>query len=304
MLEGLIVSVVLIIVGLGAVGYYFTCKSYQPKCWESKACYESEVERGMIDPQTFEALPQEKVQIESDYNCTLQGIYFPNGTSQKTMVIIHGYTYAKYGSVKYMQMFYKQGYNVLIYDHRGHGDSGPSLCSMGHIEQYDLIKWLDWIEARNGKGHTIGTLGVSMGGAIVLMHGAIDKRVSFIVADCPYASLWEQFRYILKRDYHLPAFPVLYVSSLVSKFRIGATIKEIEPIKGVNEIEAPILWIHGAEDNFVPTEASKQMYEKRTGKKQLYLVEKAGHADAYQVNSKKYEEVVKSFLEEMKINEG
>ena len=287
-----------LLTGLGGISYYLTSKAYKPKCKDSRASYEAEIKKGMICQEEFEQLPQEEVRITSDYACTVRGTYFPNDDSKDTVVILHGYSYTKYGSVRYMRMFYEAGYNVLIYDHRGHGLSGPSLCSMGHIEKYDLKTWLDWIEERNGTNGKIGTLGVSMGGATVLLHAAIDERVDFVIAECPYASVWEEFKYILKKEYGLPAFPILHIASILSKLKIGATFKDIAPEKGINKIDAPILFIHGVQDTYVLPEASEKMYEQRKGPKKLYLVEEAKHADAYEVNPQAYEATVKQFLEE------
>lgn len=292
----IIVFVIVIAMGL-LLGYYFTSQSFKPNYWSYEDSYDHEVKNGMLIPDNYNQLDKEEVIIQSKYTCDLKAIYFPNGDTKDTVIVCHGYSANLYGSVKYMNMFYALGFNVLIYDHRGHGASGKSLCSMGYIEKEDLKTCVDWIINRNGHEGVIGTHGESMGGATVLMHAAIDERVDFVIADCAFASVWDQFSHVLKEERRLPSFPILHVSSLVSKFRIGSFFSGIKPISGINDIKAPILFIHGDSDTYIPMEASQAMYDQRKGPKDIYFANGAEHAVSYVVDPERYKAEVSRFLQ-------
>jgi hypothetical protein len=57
-----------------------------------------------------------------------------------------------------------------------------------------------------------------------------------------------------------------------------------------------VLFIHGADDAYIPPEASMDLHEAKRGVKALYLAPGADHAQAYQVDPKAYEAVVRDFL--------
>ena len=57
----------------------------------------------------------------------------------------------------------------------------------------------------------------------------------------------------------------------------------------------PILYIHGEADTFVPVKMVHELYEATPSEKDLYLVPKAEHGNAYDINPALYEEKVRSF---------
>lgn len=291
----------LILVILLAIGYYFTRITLNPKAKDYDDTFKIEVNSGYINEEEYKSITKEEVYVDSNFGYKLHGIWFPNGDSKKTVIICHGFSFSLYGSVKYMNIFLKRGYNVLIYDHRYHGKSGGKICSMGFYEKYDLKTMVDYVIKRKGEDSIIGTHGESMGGATVLLHGAIDERISFIIADCPFSSVFNQFKYRLKIEYKLPSFPILYFSSLVTKFRINAFYKDISPIKVIDKIKTPILFIHGDSDTYVPSSNTIEMYNKKEGPKSIYLAKDGEHAKSYYVDKEKYENVIDEFLKEFKI---
>jgi len=292
----LFIVVLIIVVLLLGLGYYLTKIAFNPKTHAYNDTYKIEVDNGNFSPEFYEGLEKEEVTIQSDYGYKLHGLWFPNEDSDKTIVIVHGYTYTLFGSVKYMEMFLKRGFNVFLYDHRYHGKSEGPFCSMGYYEKDDLKQVIDWILKEKGEMSTLATHGESMGAATVLMHAAVDKRVDFVIADCPFKTAWDQFTYRLKVEYKLPAFPVLNIANLISKHTIKTRFTDIAPIKGIKDISVPVFFIHGDADNYIPKSHSIEMYELKEGPKRLYLAEGAGHAKSYSVNKEKYEKEIEAFL--------
>lgn len=294
----IIIMILLIIIVLS--GIYFLNITLNPKTKDYDATYDIEVNSGYIDKHNYENKIKEEIYIDSDFGYKLHGIYFPNGDSKKTIIICHGYTYTLYGSIKYMDMFYKRGYNVLVYDHRYHGKSGGKNSTFGYYEKFDLKSFVDYIIKKNGQEGIIGTHGESMGAATVLQHAFIDKRLTFVIADCPFQNVKEQFKYRLKIEYKLPSFPILNVSSLITKLRIKANYNDISPINGIGSINTPILFIHGDSDSYIPYTHSVNMYEKKKGAKMLYIAKGADHAKSFAVDKKEYEKKVNEFLDSIK----
>ena len=69
---------------------------------------------------------------------------FPQPGSNKTMILVHGISYTRMGMVKYMPIFRRLGWNILIYDQRFFGRSGGSNTSFGYYEKRDLVAAFDW----------------------------------------------------------------------------------------------------------------------------------------------------------------
>ena len=120
--------------------------------------------------------------------------------------------------------------------------------------------------------------------------------VPFYIVDCPYKPLGTIVLRI-SEDYHLSGFPFMYITGLfiriISKFRIS----DVNPLKDVEKINNPVLFIHGGADVYVPTYMSRQMYERKKGSKALYLVPEAGHARSIHMNPEEYEKKVFEFVE-------
>lgn len=289
--------VLILFIVTGSIGYFFSNVVTRPKVFPVQKTYDIDVERGEIKPDEFAALPQETVTIKSPYGYDLFGIYFPQSGSKKTVIICHGITWSLYGSVKYMNMFYKRGYNVLMYDHRFHGRSGGPNTTFGFYEKADLQACIDWVKARCGHDSLVGVHGESMGAAIILQTAAIEPRIDFLVADCPFSDLTELLNYRLKVEFHLPAFPFLHLASLCAYLRTGFNFNSVSPMRDLTKVTQPIFFVHGQKDSYIPPQMSKDMYAMKKGMKKLYLAPNARHAESFWVNQEEYTQLVNEFLD-------
>ncbi len=288
------IYVTLILLILLTVGAYMNYQTMNPKTWSHKDAFKYEIDNELFKIDEYDSYKKEVVSVKSDFGYNLYGEFYDNG-SDKTIILCHGYGYNLMGSVKYIKMFRDLGFNTLLYDHRYHGESGGKSVTFGFLEKRDLVKWVDWVVGRIPKG-IIGTHGVSMGGATIIEHAAIDDRVSFIIADCPYEDVLKEVKYITRKDYRIPTFIAVYISSFYSLIRGGGLYSQTSPIKVINTFQTPILLIHGKEDKYILPSHSVNLYNKRFNNKELYLVENAKHAKAFQVDKEEYTNRVYSFL--------
>lgn len=241
-----------------------------------------------------------KVNIKSEDGLLLCGHYLPHEQkTNKTVILVHGYT-GKGKDMDSFAMFYYEelGFNILLPDCRGHGESEGNYIGFGWHDRIDILRWIDYIIERNGEDSQIVLHGISMGGGTVLMASGEDlpDNVRCIVSDCAYSSVKDILGFQMKRMYKLPKFPLIQVTSLISKLRAGYYISEASALEQVKKSKTPILFIHGTEDKFVPTYMVYPLYESAHCEKELFLVEGAAHGNAYWTNTEGYKKHVINFV--------
>ena len=223
-------------------------------------------------------------------------LYVHHG-SQKTAFIIHGW---RDSAVKYLFLarLYEHvlgGYNVVLPDLHAHGLSEGDMIQMGWLDRKDVLHWLTIFQT-----DTMVVHGVSMGGATTMMLSAEEmpkgiKDLRF-VDDCGYTSAWDEFASELKNQFGLPPFPLMYTTSLLCKMRYGWSFSEASAIDAVRQSPYPMLFIHGDEDTFVPTEMVYRLYQAKPSNKKLWIAPGAEHASSYLTHPDEYIRQLSDFL--------
>lgn len=251
--------------------------------------------------ENFLPRPSEHVTIKSRDGLTLHGdLYLAENPSKRTAILFHGYTSCGMNDCPTMaEYFMERGYNTLIVDQRSHGKSEGAYIGFGILDRFDCLKWIEYVIGRLGAESEIVLYGVSMGATTVLMASGLDAmpdNLKAVIADCAFTSPYEVFTHILKRDYHLPPHPIMDINERMCRRKAGYGFKDYSTLDAVKKAPCPILFIHGKEDLFVPTEMSVRNYESCTGEKRLLLVDNAGHAASLYENMELYENTVTEFL--------
>ncbi len=276
--------------------WWLTDLILKPKHMSADKIFRMEARLGKFNEEAYRKTKKHKFTVRSDYGYLLScELLEPESRGDKLAILCHGFSHSRYGSLIYAEIFLKLGYRVVIYDHRNHGLSGKAHTSMGYFEKYDLEKIVDWCFRRFGPNLKLVTHGESMGGATVILHSAIDPRVSCVISDCAYSDLVDLLKYQLKTYYHLPRL-FIPVGSLITYMRAGFRYQDVSPIKVVSQTETPMLFIHGKRDSYVPASMARRMYESKKDKKALYLVAGAAHGQSCMKKPKAYAKRVEDFL--------
>jgi len=198
---------------------------------------------------------------------------------------------------KLVKFYNDQGFNVLLPDARGHGESEGDYIGYGW---HDRLDYIDWIELLINEHQTNEIIlhGNSMGAALVLMVSGeeLPGEVKAIIADSGYSTVKEELAHQLKHIYKLPSFPLLDVTSVITKIRAGYTFEEASSIKQVENNTRPLFIIHGDADDLVPTDMAYEIYEAAGGEKELWIVPDVGHTKAFDILTEEYQKRVKDFI--------
>lgn len=251
------------------------------------------------------SLNPEDLYINSFDNLKLHGLFINNQTN-KTIICVHGYK-AKDGlydfgmSAKFLNSL---GYNLLFVDNRAHGLSQGKYIGFGVLDSIDVNSWIDYLVSHKNQ-QTIVLYGMSMGGATVMNAASRPDScpdscpVKFIIADCGFASGYDEVAYQIKKMYHLPSFPLVPISNILLKLLAKYSLKDKEAYKSIKNYHNNLLIIHGGKDRFVPTSDAYKIFDNATCHKKLLIVPGASHAKSYLKDTKLYEQTFKEFLDEI-----
>ena len=289
-----IVIIVILLILLGVTGFIFAGYSMgirRQTLEEARAWQEAHYDLSWYDP-----LEKTDYTVTGGDGYLLHAQFLKNPEPAIRYVIIsHGYTDNRFGALKYAKMYLDLGFNVIVYDLRGHGLNEPTFCTYSARERKDLLAVIQDARERWPEMRLIGLHGESLGAATSVAVLEEKPPVDFVVADCGFSDIVPVLKGGLQ-SMRLPGF-LVDVASLFAKIRFGYSYSEMKPIDSLKENRIPILFIHGAEDSFILPEHSEKMKNATQGYAEVHLIPGADHAMSVLTAPEAYKELVSDFLE-------
>jgi len=146
---------------------------------------------------------------------------------------------------------------VLLLDYRGYGGSGGAPTEEGLVDDAEAAA--RWLEGR-GAGK-VAYFGESLGCGVAVALAARRPPAALILQ-----SGADSLVHVAQRAY--PVFPI----GLLMKDRFDAAAQ-------IASVPAPLLSIHGTEDELIPMAFGRALFDAAPGPKEWYPVEGAGHND-------------------------
>jgi pimeloyl-ACP methyl ester carboxylesterase len=290
----LIISI-LIIVFLSLV-IYFSRQVIYPNVYTHQYIIDYELENNPLDLSIFETLKNEKIKLQSYFGYHIQGELYLQDDTSKFILMCHGITNNYDGMKKYCEVYIKNGYSVMLYDHRNHGYSDKNYSTLGFFEKKDAKRCVDYLMKRF-KEPLIGIHGVSMGAATAMQLVAIDNRLMFCVEDCGYSDAERLLKHRALEDHNKIIAALLKPSDIYTKLFYNFSYRDSSVIHSINSINCPMLFIHGEDDDYVPYYMVHELHDAYEGEKMLYSVKNAKHAVSIDADRVKYNEIVQTFLD-------
>lgn len=224
---------------------------------------------------------------------TIKGWFVPREGTNRALVLLHGFGGDRRSMVARARYFRQAGYAVLLYDARACGESSGDAVTFGYHEANDLLASLAWLRERGFRN--IGCIGVSLGGATILMAAENLDDVRCVVCESAFDELAHA---VDNRFRHYLCVPAAFAGCLMvplAEQRTGVSLNDVKPIDRIAKLPCPVFIISGEEDVKTRPAETRRLFEAAPTPKELWMVPKAGHRDLF---SPEYAGRVSSFLEQ------
>jgi pimeloyl-ACP methyl ester carboxylesterase len=207
----------------------------------------------------FPAVPYEEVQWHSQGD-EIKGWFIPTNVklqekSAPMVIIAHGWGSNRVSMLRYIDTLHKEGYALLVYDARSHGESAGIPATSGISIRDDLLSALDYGGSRpEVDPESIGVLGHSLGafGSVLALTRACN-RIRAVITDAMPARTQTMMESEL-RKHRIPLFPLVHILPWIWYIRSHVSPRETNIAAAINSCNVPLLMIHSRRDNIIPAE--------------------------------------------------
>jgi hypothetical protein len=225
------------------------------------------------------ALPYEDVRFPAADGVMLHGWWVP-GRGPDALLWLHGNAGNISHRLDNLRLLHDAvGCHTLLFDYRGYGLSDGTPTEAGLYA--DARGALAWLRARpEVSASRIVYFGRSLGSAVAV-ELATHRAPRALILETPFTSTREMASAILPEP--LAVFVPTRFDSLAR----------------IPTISSPLLVIHGDQDEIVPYELGRRLYDAATAPKSFLTIEGASHNDTYVVGAEGYFRGLREFLAQL-----
>ena len=237
----------------------------------------------------------------------LRGWWIPAGGSDRTVVLLHGKDSHRAGgpALDVARFLHQAGYNALLFDFRGCGESGGDRFSLGYYEVRDVSGAVAYLQSEHPEAAgRIAVIGFSMGAAVGVLAAARDPAIGAVIEDSGYAELTELLEREIPRQSRLPGI-ITWPTVWMGRLLLGYDISTVRPVDAMPALaDRAILIIHGTEDTVVTVDHAHRLAQaaqaSRAGSAppaDVWIVPEVTHVGAFSKHPAGYQRRVLDFLD-------
>ena len=216
----------------------------------------------------------EDVYLSCPDGVTLHGWFIP-GRGETTLLFFHGNGGNISHRIEKIRLLFHPEIPVLMIDYHGYGlsegkPSEPS-CYLDAITAWEYLN-----RERQKDPKKIILFGESLGGAVAV-DLAMKKEVGGVILESTFTHIGDVMaRFILG---------------------IGAFLKgRFDSLSKISNVNAPLLILHGDQDEIVPYALGQRLFEKANEPKEFFTIQGAHHNDTYEIGGEAYRETIRGFI--------
>ena len=218
-------------------------------------------------------MPYTDVRFDAADGTPLHGWWLPTAAERVGHVLFaHGNGGNISDRVEHLALLTAAGFDVLAFDYRGYGHSGGRPNEAGTYADARAARSV-LLQQPGVDPARVFYLGESLGGGVVT-----ELALAHPPAGVVLTSTFTSIRDVARK--HYPVIPNIAVPDAFP------TLRRI-PV-----LATPLLILHGANDELVPPEQARRLYEAAAQPKELHIFPGVGHNDVVSIAGKKWIEIV------------
>jgi dipeptidyl aminopeptidase/acylaminoacyl peptidase len=120
---------------------------------------------------------------------TIRGWWIPRQDSKRVLIMVHAKDGTRTFLLPLSYRLWQEGFNILLFDTRGQGQSEGDRYSFGYHEKFDVVGAVNFVKAKGFQPQSIGVVGWSMGAAISLQAMAETPDIKAGVMESSFGNL-------------------------------------------------------------------------------------------------------------------
>lgn len=229
----------------------------------------------------------------------ITGWFFKKSENSKTIILVSGSDQNRidpgFQTDKVAKDLINNGFNILMFDFRGRGDSDHAIYSIGYWEKYDLVGAYDYLISEGYQSNSIGILAISLGAGTSILSLPYLSDVNGIVLDSSYSDMHTLITRELPGRSGLPAY-FSWGISFWARLINGVKFDEMVPQETLKLFpQKHFLLIHGNQDKYIPLSDSLELLAS-SPQSELWIANGAGHVKAYQTYPLEYIQKVTNYF--------
>ena len=241
---------------------------YHPEPWQDR------------DWARLSGLPLEDAWFQTSDGVRLFGWYVEAAADRPVLLWCHGNAGNIIDRLENLKLLFQLGLSVFLFDYRGYGKSQGSRPSERGL-YYDAAGAYDYLtRIRKIRPDRIVLFGRSLG-ASVAGELAVQRPASALILESSFPSI--------------EAVAKFYYGGLPVHWLLGAEHRLIDRLPNLS---LPKLIIHGDQDDIIPLEFGRQVFDAAKPPKEWYVIQGADHNNTYRVGGRVYFQRLFEFMKQ------
>jgi pimeloyl-ACP methyl ester carboxylesterase len=238
--------------------------------------------------------PVEAVQISSPNESIIHGWLVYGKPGGGALLLVHSMRSNRLEMLGRARFLKDLGYNVLFVDLQGHGETEGERITFGLKESENIETSVAFLR-KTFPHEKLGAIGASLGAAAIVL-AKQNLKLDAVILESLHPTIEEAVDNRLKLHFGHHGSILLPFMLWQLSFYLDASLDELSPIRQINNLNSPVMFISGTRDVHTLQSETERLYAVARAPKELWIVPGAGHFNMHSYAGKEYERRISDFL--------